>query len=159
LVTQILGPEPVLLNAIIGGPTGTLYQLAIPGVSLSEDPAPPPRPEDLSQANLVDDNEIRYPSPAGASPLPTPIANNDGIVISVATDTVVSNNKIWYAAASIRSGIQIGPGVKQFPGKCSGPALFTKRRLQYPRFRPTSKGNLHFASAEKCIVGGQWQYD
>src|ERR1700752_950726 len=109
VVTHMLGPEPTLLNAIIGG---TLYQLGRPPAAFSGD---------ISGGNVIDDNEINYPGPPpGASPVPTPTSGNDGIVTSVTAESVVSNNKIWNAAAGIRAGIQIGAGgVKQFPGKCS----------------------------------------
>jgi len=112
LVTQMLGAEPTLLNMIIGGPTGALYQLGRPAAAF---------PADISSGNVIDDNDINYPGPpAGASPVPTPTPGNDGIVTSATAQSNVTNNRIWNAAAGIRSGIQIGTGgIKQFPGTCS----------------------------------------
>lgn len=140
LVTQILGSEPTLLNAIIGGPSGTLHQIVFPSAF----------PGDISGGNVIDDNTITYPTPS-----PSPITGNDGIVVSATAESVVSNNKIWYASAGIRSGIQIGTGgVKQFPGTCSLDA--TRLCLQdadcaIPGFDSQSKGTCALPATQNVV--------
>lgn len=147
LVTQMLGAEPTLLNMIIGGSTGTLYQLGRPPAAF---------PADISSGNMIDDNEINYPGPpSGASPVPTPTLGNDGIATSATADSTVSNNKIWNAAAGIRAGIQIGAGgVKQFPGTCSLDE--TRLCLQnsdcaIPGFDTQSKGTCTLPATENVF--------
>jgi hypothetical protein len=91
LITQALGGEAALLNAIVDN---ALYQIAAPA-------------NDLSQGNVVDLNTITFPSR---------VDGNDGIVSSATQGTRISHNTINHAAASVRAGIQLG--TKQFRGNC-----------------------------------------
>jgi parallel beta-helix repeat protein len=104
LITQTLGPDPTLLNAII---EGELYQLPV-----SSSPVPN---ADFSEDNLFEGNTVVFTQ--------TPF---DGVVISVAQRTTVSDNIVRSAAASMRVGFQSGPepgGLpKKFPGMCTAPA-------------------------------------
>ena len=102
LITQTLGPDPTLLNAII---EGELFQLPVVN-------SPTPN-ESFSQDNIFEGNTIVFTQ--------TPF---DAVVISIAQKTTVRNNIIRAASASIRTGIQSGPeGLsKNFPGECTNPA-------------------------------------
>jgi hypothetical protein len=96
LITQIEGPEPTLLNAIIDGKP---FQLTVEN---SEVPN-----ERFSEGNTFSGNTIRM---SGAQPV-------DGVVVAISQGTVVSNNKVVGARNSIRIGLQFGIK-KKFPGRC-----------------------------------------
>lgn len=101
LITQTLGPDPTLLNAII---EGELFQLPV-----SDSPVPN---KDFTEDNIFEGNTIVFTQ--------VPF---DGIVVSIAQRMVIRNNTIRGAAVAIRAGIQTGPsGVsKSFPGMCRLP--------------------------------------
>jgi hypothetical protein len=105
LVTQTLGPDPTLLNAII---EGELHQLPVAN-STTVNAA------DFSEDNLVEGNTVSFTQ--------TPF---DGIATAVALRTTVRGNTVRNPLIAIRAGIQSGAenvGLpKRFPGGCAAPA-------------------------------------
>ncbi len=104
LITQTLGPDPTLLNAII---EDELFQLpVVKSTKLNAD---------FSEENLVEGNTISFTQ-----------VPRDGIATAVTLKTTVSGNKVSNNRIAIRAGIQSGrenEGLpKKFPGGCSAPA-------------------------------------
>lgn len=104
LITQTLGPDPTLLNAII---EGELYQLPIVNSTTLN--------ADFSEDNLVEGNTVSFTR-----------APFDGIATAVTLRTTVRGNTVSNSLLAIRAGIQSGPqnvGLpKKFPGGCTAPA-------------------------------------
>jgi Right handed beta helix region len=101
-ITQLGGPDATLLTAVIDG---QVFQFkATDSVNANSD---------FTEANLVDDNTIMFPS---TFPQAT-----DGISLAVPHGTLVTNNKIFQATFGIRVGSQDGSS-KTFPGQCSNDA-------------------------------------
>ncbi|HKO97435.1 MAG TPA: NosD domain-containing protein [Pyrinomonadaceae bacterium] len=101
LITQTLGPEPTLMNAII---EGELFQLPVLKSATAN--------EKFSGDNRFEGNVIAF------TQVPT-----EGVVISIAQRTTVRGNQIRFATNSIRLGIQSGKNglSKTFHGKCTEP--------------------------------------
>jgi hypothetical protein len=103
LITQTLGPDPTLLNAII---EDELFQLPVVNS--------PTANEGFSEDNLFEGNTVVFTQ-----------LRFDGIVISIAQRTAVRNNTVRATANSIRAGIQSGANglIKIFPGGCTTPVV------------------------------------
>lgn len=117
LITQTEGPEPTLLNAIIENSSFALcpapalkclFQLPVEPVA-----SPSPSTTKFSEDNTFERNTIRL---FGTQRV-------DGVALSIAQGTTVSQNTVKGAKAAIRIGIQSGPPPdgfkKQFSGKCA----------------------------------------
>jgi parallel beta helix pectate lyase-like protein len=103
LITQTLGPEPTLLNAII---EGELFQLTVANSSCPD--------AQFSEDNIFSGNTITFTQ-----------NRFDAVVLSIAQRTIVRDNTISNTLNAIRTGLQSGPPpsglLKRFHGGCTSP--------------------------------------